>query len=561
MALYDDKSLYDYIVELSIIDQNKLDELYEITEKQGVSFEKLLIETDLISDKELGKIVSDLISIPYVRLTEYAIPNEILSIIPEIVAKKQQIIAFEKDKQGLHLAMADPSNIQIIDFVQKKAGFPVIVHYATKRDISDASILYSKNIIKAFAEIIEENVNEVKNVKNNNIELPIIKIVDTILSYAYRNKSSDVHIEPERTYSLVRFRIDGVLHDIVKLPPEIHTQVITRIKVMSRLRTDEHQASQDGKLQFEMEEERLDVRVSIVPIVNGEKAVLRLLSERSRQFTLSNLGITDNNLEKMEEAYHKPYGMILVTGPTGCGKTTTLYAVLKKLNKRDVNIMTIEDPVEYEMENVNQIQVNPKTNLTFAAGLRSIVRQDPNIILVGEIRDSETADIAINSAMTGHLVLSTLHTNDAATAIPRLFDMGVEPFLVSSSINIIVAQRLVRSICGKCRTSLEVKIKDITKNVTQEIVKKHFGSGETIRVYQGKGCAICHNTGYEGRVGIFEVLSIDEEIRTAIVNRQDAAEIAKIAIKNGMTTMIENGLEKIKEGITTLDEVLRVTKE
>jgi type II secretory ATPase GspE/PulE/Tfp pilus assembly ATPase PilB-like protein len=381
------------------------------------------------------------------------------------------------------------------------------------------------------------------------------------MEFAFKNKSSDVHIEPLKEKSLIRFRIDGILHDIVTVPLELHRPMATRIKVLADLRTDEHQAAQDGKFQFTVDGEEVDARVSIVPITNGEKIVMRLLSSSSRQFSLIDLGLSNDDLTKVKKAYEKPYGMLLSTGPTGSGKTTSMYAVLKLLNKRDVNIMSIEDPVEYQIEGVNQIQVNEKAGLTFAAGLRSIVRQDPNIILVGEIRDEETADIAVNSAMTGHLVLSTLHTNDASTAIPRLLDMNIEPFLIASTVNVIIAQRLVRKIHTKCRISEEVSITEIEKHFEPSTVKKLFGSSKTIRLYKGKGCPLDHGIGYEGRLGIFEVLVIDDEVRKAIVERKDASVIRKIAVKNGMTTMLDDGLEKVKEGITTIDEIMRVTRE
>lgn len=312
--------------------------------------------------------------------------------------------------------------------------------------------------------------------------------------------------------------------------------------------------------------DKLDIRVSIVPITEGEKVVMRLLSERSRQFSLEDLGLEADDLSKVGKAIEKPHGMILAVGPTGCGKTTTLYALLKILNKREINIMTIEDPVEYDIEGVNQIQVNPKTELTFAKGLRSIVRQDPDIILVGEVRDNETAGIAINSAMTGHLVLSTLHTNDAATSFVRLMDMGIEPFLIASTINVIAAQRLVRKICSKCRVSVEVPTSQPQSSshlggLSPELIKKHFGEKDTVRIYHGKGCPVCHQTGYSGRVGVFEVLEVDDEIQRAITSRADSNIIQNIAIKSGMTTMLEDGLRKVQRGITTIEEVMRVTKE
>lgn len=560
MASYTNISLYNALKELDVIDKKTLDDAYQESQNQKIQLENILLEKDLISDENLGKTISDLVSLPLVRLDQISIPSEILTIIPEVVAKKQKVIAFRRDKEGLHVAMSDPNNIQIKDFLEKRVGIPVIVHFATKKDIDNALFLYRKDLTDTFDEIIKENVKTANNIKDGKVDPPIIKIVETILGYAYNNKASDIHIEPLKEKSLVRFRIDGILHDILPLPSDLHSSIVTRIKVLSSLRTDEHHAAQDGKLKFELEEENVDVRVSIVPITNGEKIVMRLLSERSRQFSLTDLGFYNTDLQKVKKAYTKPYGMILATGPTGAGKTTTIYSILKLLNNRDVNIMTIEDPVEYDIEGVNQIQVDPKTNLTFASGLKSIVRQDPDIILVGEIRDFETADIAINSAMTGHIVLSTVHTNDAATTIPRLLDMNIEPFLLASTINIIIAQRLVRKIHNRCRVSVDTDIETLTKYIDRPLLKKTFGGNSTVRLYKGKGCQLDHGIGYEGRIGIFEVLIIDDEIRNAITRRADALAIKKIAVKNGMTTMLEDGLTKVKEGLTTIDEILRVTK-
>ncbi|MEK7160750.1 MAG: GspE/PulE family protein, partial [Patescibacteria group bacterium] len=318
---------------------------------------------------------------------------------------------------------------------------------------------------------------------------------------------------------------------------------------------------QDGKMQMTLPDEELDVRVSIVPITKREKAVLRLLSSKSRQLTLTDLGMKENDLKKVQDGFVKPYGMILATGPTGSGKTTTIYAILKILNTRDINIASIEDPVEYDIAGINQIQVNPKTNLTFANGLRSILRQDPNVIFVGEIRDAETADIAVNSAMTGHLVLSTLHTNDAATTLPRLMDMNIEPYLVSSTVSVIVAQRLIRKICEKCRVSVTQTAEDLRKHISRDLINKFFGDKKELRLYQGKGCPICQQTGYAGRVGIFEVLVISPAIKELINAKADAAIIAQKGKEEGMKTMLEDGLEKVAAGITTIEEILRASKE
>lgn len=556
--------LYRVLKELEIVPVAKLDLLLAQSKKANKGLYDLLLDNDIISDNQLGKVIADMYDVPYVHLAGSEIKKEILKIIPQLVAQKQQVIAFKKDKNGLYLAMANPKDRDMVDFIGKKTGLPILVYYATNRDIENALNLYEKGIEQALLELISEAKEKTKG----DVDPSIIKIVDMVVGYAYRNKTSDIHIEPYEEKTLIRYRIDGVLHDIVELPKTLHNQVITRLKVLAHLRTDEHQAPQDGKISYKLPEEDVDIRVSIVPIVNGEKVVMRLLSEKSRQFSLVDLGLGQEDLHKVETAYKKPHGMILSTGPTGSGKTTTLYAVLKLLNDRDVNIMTIEDPVEYDIDGVNQIQVNSRTNLTFADGLRSIVRQDPDIILVGEIRDNETANISVNAAMTGHLVLSTLHTNDAATTIPRLFDLGVEPYLAASTISVIIGQRLVRKICESCRVSIEVDSPEFQNHespfATDETYKKllqtHFAASHS-RLYFGKGCPVCHETGYMGRIGIFEVLLVNEPIRRAITERKNASEIQALAIESGMRTMLLDGIEKVKLGLTTIDELLRVTKE
>ncbi|MBU1159753.1 GspE/PulE family protein, partial [Patescibacteria group bacterium] len=402
------------------------------------------------------------------------------------------------------------------------------------------------------------------------------------------NKASDIHIEPLGNIVSVRFRIDGVLHEVANYPINIHEKIVFRIKIMSKLRTDEHSSAQDGRFDYaphtditdynrssrsvksvaisENQRHVFDVRVSVMPITNGENVVMRLLSERSRRLSLEDLGLWADDFEKVKRAASKPYGMLLTVGPTGSGKTTTLYALLQILNKPEVNIMTIEDPVEYDIERVQQTQVNMKKNLNFTTGLRSIVRQDPDIIMVGEIRDNETADIAINAAMTGHLLLSTLHANDAATAFPRLIEMGIEPFLVASSVNIIIAQRLVRKICEQCRQSyfLSQEEIDLIKsepnllNVVEQI------SGEKdiskIRFFKGSGCKTCNNVGYRGRTGIFEVMEVNDDIRPLIIQKASSDVIYKKAKETGMDSMLHDGVMKIFQGVTTLNEVIRVTK-
>ncbi|MEI8096527.1 MAG: GspE/PulE family protein [Candidatus Moraniibacteriota bacterium] len=559
------EELKTLVLDAGVVTEKELELAEERFKSGNGTFAQALLWYNLISDEELGRLMADALHLPFVVLGQKTISEDILQIVPEIVAKKHRLIVFALDEKGVHIATADPCDLEIQNFLEKKTGHKIVVYFASERDIENAFSLYKKEVSEAFEDLIVSDLKEAGDKKSAETDPPIIRIVDTLIAYAYQNRASDIHIEPREKDMLVRFRVDGVLHDIVKLPPTLHPQIISRIKILSKLRTDEHTTPQDGKLQFLLEgRENLDVRVSIIPTTEGEKIVLRLLSDRSRSFSLTNLGFSPETLDTLKNAYQKPYGMILVTGPTGCGKTTTLYSILKLLNRRQVNIVTIEDPVEYDMEGISQIQVNIDANLTFATGLRSILRQDPNVILVGEIRDNETASIAINLAMTGHLVLSTLHTNTAATAIPRLIDMHIEPFLISSTTNIIVAERLVRKIHPSCRVSEEVESAELASRVGEVLFEKVFGKivpGKTTRLYQGKGCEACHNTGYEGRTGIFEALVLDDAIREAIIKQEDADSIEKIAVASGMRTMFEDGLMKVQQGLTTIDEVLRVTKE
>lgn len=386
----------------------------------------------------------------------------------------------------------------------------------------------------------------------------LIGIVNDIIESAHMARASDIHINPKSDSVKIRFRIDGVLQDVFDMPKEILPELIGRVKILANLRMDEHQSYQDGRFRIVAKDnDNVDVRVAMSPSYYGESAVLRLLSDKAEKFNLENLGFSEENKKKIISAIEKPFGMILATGPTGSGKTTTLYTILKMLNKKESAIITIEDPIEYAVDNIKQIQVNPRTNLTFADGLRSILRQDPDIIMVGEIRDSETASIAVNTALTGHLLLSTLHTNDAATTLPRLLDMKVEPFLAASTVNIAIGQRLVRKICEKCKVSKKLTEAEIKSLSTASKLKISDDS----KVYMGEGCEECSQTGYDGRVGIHEVLVVDNDIREGMLRKDSSDSIKRIAIKNGMKTMIEDGLDKVFQGITSLEEVLRVIHE
>ncbi|OGH14981.1 MAG: hypothetical protein A2860_02135 [Candidatus Levybacteria bacterium RIFCSPHIGHO2_01_FULL_37_33] len=537
-------------------DQKTLDDLVTFTKDARISLQDAAIEKDVITDERLGLLISAHIKFPFISLSKTTIPESLFRIVPERLARKYKVIAFARDTDGIKLAMSDPTDMHFQEMIIKKTGQRVAPYLATERDIQNTLAVYRKDLKKSFDELLQSEIS--KNASDVG-DAPIAKIVDLLITYAYRDKASDIHIEPEEKDLLIRFRIDGILHDVLYLDKKLHDRILTRIKILSRLRTDEHLSAQDGKIRLVVDEDNLDLRVSIIPLIEGENAVLRLLSSHYRQFSLLDLGMNERDLKKVTSAIDKSNGMILSTGPTGSGKTTTIYALLKILNTREKNITTIEDPVEYKIQRVNQIQANVKTNLTFADGLRSILRQDPNIIFVGEIRDSETAGIAVNAALTGHLVVSTLHTNDAATALPRLIDMKVEPFLVASTVSIIIAQRLVRKICESCKIQITLKRSDIEKNISQDLINKHFPMTEDIDICKGGGCKVCHFTGYSGRIGIFEVLEITDKIRKLITEKNDSNIIAQRAIEEGMTAMLDDGLDKIIKGITTFEEVLRVT--
>lgn len=561
MAIISDNKIHNIISKVGLVPLDVLDTSLKTAHEKKEDFVTFLIKQNLIKSEEVGQLIANNLHVRFVNLIKEQIKLEILKIIPEIVARKQKIIAFRHDEEGLKVAMNNPFDYNMVKMLEKKVGDKVIPYYATDYDIKNAFGLYRKAVQQEYATQIQQHAVRAQGSQVEDVS--VVNLVDDLFSYAYTNHASDIHIEPTEEEIKIRFRIDGILHDVLTLPKNILSLIVTRLKILAKLRTDETRAAQDGKINTKVEGEKVDIRVSIVPITKGEKVVMRLLASKGQQFTLEDLGMNSRDLGLVSRGIKKPYGMILVTGPTGSGKTTTLYALIKVVNNRDVNICTIEDPVEYDLDGVNQIQVNPKTNLTFAEGLRSLLRQDPDIMMVGEIRDEETASIAVNSAMTGHLVLSTLHTNDSATALPRLLDMKIEPFLAASTVNVIIAQRLVRHICLKCIVSYTLtdqEIEDLKKMVD---IDKFLDVDKLkdIRLYRGKGCDKCNNTGYTGRMGIFEVLEVEDTIRELIADHADSDRIKVAAQKLGMTTMLEDGFEKVVSGQTTLDEILRVTRQ
>lgn len=523
----------------------------------------LLLENNLVKDEQFGQLLAEDQGFSFINLRKEKIDDTIMRTIPEMVSRTRGIVAFAREDSFVKLAMLDPEDLEMRNFIKKRFGSSVKVFFITKNDLRQALTRYRPSLKEEYEQIIKD----LKNASGGDDtgDQLTIKLLDTLLEYGYFSKASDVHIEPYRSKVVIRFRIDGVMCRVLEIPKDFLEMILRRLKILAKMRTDEHLAAQDGKFSFKVDGDAIDVRVSVIPITGGENAVLRLLSSSSRKVDLDSLGLVGRDLEKVKKAINNPHGMVLVTGPTGSGKTTTIYEILKILNNDNIHIATIEDPVEYNIEGISQIQVNPKVNLTFAKGLRAIVRQDPDVIMVGEIRDSETADIAINSAMTGHLVLSTLHANDAATTLPRLLEMGVEAFLVASTVRIVIAQRLARKICEKCRYSYELEQDELNIVESSPVLKvalmnRGYKDLNKVMFFKGSGCKACAGTGYQGRLGVFEVLVVDDDIKNLIVKKAASEEIIATAKQNGMITMFLDGLNKVLTGSTTLSELLRVVE-
>jgi len=570
------KQLKEFLHDAGIVEEKKVTDLLARADKEQKQLGDLLLADGVIADGELRKIYAHILGIPFVDLTKQTVTAPILQIIPEPIAKKANIVAFEKSGMDLRVAMINPEDLQTIDFIKKKTGLRIVPCLTTKESIQTVLRQYEKSLKAEFGDIIQKSSEEIAaddDLEKIAQDLPIVRIVDTLLKHAILQSASDIHIEPQENQVIVRYRIDGILHDAMTLPKTVVSGIVARIKVLANLKLDEHRLPQDGRFKIERDEYNISFRVSILPVFDGEKIVMRLLDESSKGLTLEKMGLHGKGLEAIHREIRKPNGMILITGPTGSGKTTTLYTILDLLNTTEVNISTIEDPVEYRMERVNQTQVHPKIGMTFAAGLRSLLRQDPDIIMVGEIRDNETLEIAIHAAMTGHLLLSTLHTNSAAGAIPRMLDMGAQPFLVASTTNVIIAQRLVRRLCPDCREKYSLAQKDVKALAESFDMEKILAilkelkavdasaQWHTLALYQPKGCAQCSGEGYHGRMGIYEVLEITEEVEKLIAQNATDEEIEKKAKEQGMLTMVDDGFYKVVQGVTSLEEVMRVTKE
>ncbi|HSX58128.1 MAG TPA: GspE/PulE family protein [Candidatus Saccharimonadales bacterium] len=550
------------VVKSGFATEKELAESEKVAHDQNRTLTDVLIERGVLVEKFLGQILSEKLGYPYADLKSKQISSDILSILPEKFTTEKRLIPFEKKDKTLLVAMENPDDLEAVEFIKKKTNLLVEVYFTLPGVLDEGLDQYRKDIKLDFEKTISENVSEAQKMAVlSATDLPLIKILDTLLDYAASEHASDLHVENVGDRLVVRFRVDGKLKDVLDLPDKIQAGLITRIKILSNLRTDEHRAPQDGRFRFKHRSDEISVRVSILPTYHGEDAVLRLLSSSSRPKSLGEMGLTGESLEIVEGELTKPHGMILATGPTGSGKTTTLYNLLTILNTAEVNICTIEDPIEYGLSRVNQTQVNTSAGLTFANGLRSILRHDPDIILVGEIRDQETAEIAIHSALTGHLVLSSLHTNDAVGAIPRLVDLGTQTYLVGSSLSLIIAQRLVRKNCTSCLVVEDVKedTKTLLRNeFKEEISEAHI---KTLKEHRGKGCNVCNNEGFRGRVGIFEILKVSEKIKELIFAKASAKEIEEQAKKAGFRSMFSDGLNKVQAGLTTIEEIVSAVRE
>jgi len=552
------EKLKEILVAGDYVSEQAFDKVASTASKKGDSIEIDLVKADVIKDEKLGEALAKYFKVPFIDLKEENIQNDLLEMLPEPVARAQDAVIFAKTLEGYNLATTNPNNFDFIKHVDQATDGRVTVYYATPLGMLEAFRSYKNNIFKNVIDLIE-------GYKVHNDENSVVLLINQFLEYAYDNNASDVHIEPmsDDTVS-VRFRIDGILNEVVRYPIEMHDKIIFRVKIMSHLRTDERDATQDGRFEYKTPSMEFDVRVSILPITNGENIVFRILSEKTKKIVLEDLGLNEVDLVKVKRAITQPYGMILVVGPTGAGKTTTLYSLVQILATLPISIVTIEDPVEYSIDKVQQIQVNIKKNITFANGLRSIVRQDPDVIMVGEIRDNETASIAVNASMTGHLLFSTLHANDAATIFPRLLEMGIEPFLVASSVNVVIAQRLVRKICPHCKMNYPKTAADVPELVAREkeikfknMMDKFFPGKKLkdIKLYRGTGCKACKHTGYLGRTAVYEVMEVTDEVRALISAKASSSSIENKAEEAGMTLMYYNGLVHLFNGVTTYDEL------
>lgn len=561
-AFYDS---YALVRGSNIVPEKDLSEANKTSIHLSLPLHDVLIGRKLISRDDMGNLMAKSIGVGYVDLKKISISKEVLQTVKEELSRERKVIPFARENGSLHLAMYDPKDLETINFVRKITGLTVVPFLTFEKDIKFGLHQYKSSLAETFARLLDQAHKRHGHISLQELaeDVSVVEAVNQMLEYSVIQEASDVHIEALPDLVLVRYRIDGVLHDMISLPKDLHAAIVARIKILSNLKLDESRLPQDGRFNFESDEgDAVALRVSVLPTVEGEKVVLRLLESGEPQFSLEDLGYDANSVVIIKKILTRPHGLILLTGPTGSGKTTSLYTMLNMLNTGEVNISTVEDPVEKHIRRVNQTQINTQINFSFADGLRSLLRQDPDIVMVGEIRDADTASISTNAAMTGHLVLSTLHTNDAAGAIPRLIDLGAEPFLVASTLDLVIGQRLVRKLCTHCKVP----------NPTDPIVVNYLASSlrdlserEAMikmvpnQIMMAPGCNFCNFTGFSGRTGVYELFGVNDEIRQLILDRATAIKIKENAIKNGMHTMLVDGVAKVVAGITTFEEIIRVT--
>jgi type IV pilus assembly protein PilB len=588
-----DEAVQKILTSSKKLDAEGADKLAKDAAHQKKSLQDLALTRQIISEPELTKLYAAQLDVPFVTLDPQKIDVDLLKSIPERIARRYNVVLYGQTDKVKQLAMEDPDDVQAIDYLQKELNDKLEISVASKENILNVLDLYRGNISNELTKVIAEDEEDAavdEDVSEEDVaeDSPIAQTVNLVIDYAVKANASDIHIEPREGYVQIRYRIDGVLREANRLPKKVQSALVSRIKILSNLKIDEHRVPQDGRFKVSVNDRVFALRVSVLPIADGEKVVIRLLNESNKAQNLTELGFWGYSLEAMKNAMVQPHGIILVTGPTGSGKSTTLFSVLSLLNDQTVNISTVEDPIEYKIFGANQTQVNPKAGMTFAGGLRSLLRQDPNIIMVGEIRDHETADLAIQAALTGHLVFSTLHTNNAATCLPRLLDMGIEPFLIASTARAVVGQRLVRKLCESCKKIYTPEKEEITGlsevfHLDREDAWKHLaelekkaseqeigdaketavGNGTIAKLFKAgdDGCEACNHTGFKGRIGIYEVLDSTSEIQKMIINNSTSENIQNEAVKEGMVTMQMDGLIKALRGWTTTEEILRVTRE
>ncbi len=560
------KSLHlgEKLIRAGLITKVEFEKALEEQKKSGGLITSHLVKQGYIKEDELVRFLSQQFGLPTIDLSKIRIPPDVIKIIPVDVVQKHKVLPVSRAGSTLVLAMSDPTNYFAIDDIKFLTGYNIDVVIAEESALREAIDYYYEQapalekVVSDFEDLELELLDDEEEVDVEELEratsdAPVVKLVNYILTDAIRKEASDIHLEPYERMFRVRYRIDGVLHEVLRPPMKLKNAIISRVKIMANLDIAERRLPQDGRIKLKALGREMDFRVSVLPTLFGEKIVLRILDKSSLQLDMTKLGFEPEALEEFRRAIYQPYGMVLVTGPTGSGKTTTLYSALSELNKITHNISTAEDPVEYNLVGINQVQMHEEIGLNFAAALRSFLRQDPDIILVGEIRDFETAEIGIKAALTGHLVLSTLHTNDAPSAVTRLLNMGIEPFLVTSAVNLIVAQRLARKICTECKETVDVH--------PQALIEIGMSEEEAYQttVYHGRGCEHCNHTGYRGRIALYEVMTLTEELKEMILEGASSSELKRAARRAGMKTLRESGLQKIKEGITTIEEVVRVT--